>query len=69
MRFSQNHLLSYSKWFYTGCLALIMISSNDYKVNIHIFYSVNVNGLKHSLLNVSIYQIYEGGSKLKKLFI
>jgi hypothetical protein len=42
----QNHLLSYCKWYYTGRLALIMHSSNYYKVNIRMYDSVNANGLK-----------------------
>jgi hypothetical protein len=58
----QNHLLSYKIWNYKERLALIMYSSNYYKVNIHMYDSVNAIELKLSLLNVSIYQIYKGGS-------
>jgi hypothetical protein len=46
VRSSQNHLLSHSKWYYTGRLALIFYSSNYYKVNILMYASVNANGLK-----------------------
>jgi hypothetical protein len=46
VRSSQNRLLSYSKWYYTGRLELIMYPSGYYKVNIQMYASVNANGLK-----------------------
>jgi hypothetical protein len=36
-----------------------MYSSNYYKVNIHMYDTVNANGIKPSLLNVAINHIYK----------
>jgi hypothetical protein len=46
VRSSQNHLLSYSKCYYTGRLELTMYSSNYYKVNMCMYASLYATRLK-----------------------
>jgi hypothetical protein len=59
---TESFVLLYSKWYYMGRIGLIIYSTNYYKY--HMYDTVNANGLKHSVMNISIYQIYKGESYL-----
>jgi hypothetical protein len=39
-----------------------LVSLNYYKINIHMYATVNTNGVKTNILIVSIYQSKKGGS-------